>query len=363
MLYNLLYPFVEDCQIFNLFRYITFRSFGALLTSLILAFIMIPFLIRYLRAKFNKGQPIRDDGPQQHLLSKQGTPTMGGIAIISSAIISCLLWGDLSNQYLWITIFVTLGCAILGFVDDYLKVSKHNTKGVPGKLKLLCQFSIAIIAGLWIQSIADDSYNSHIAFPFVKNFLLNLGWFYLPFIAVVIIGSSNAVNLTDGLDGLAIMPIIIASGCFALFAYVVGSSKFAHYLQLQFVAGSAELAVFCAAMIGAGLSFLWYNAQPAEIFMGDVGSLACGGAIGTVSVITKHEIVLGIVGGLFVIEALSVIIQVYYFKLTKGKRFFKMAPIHHHFEKCGWSESKVVARFWILAVIFAIIGLSTLKIR
>jgi phospho-N-acetylmuramoyl-pentapeptide-transferase len=362
MLYNIFFPLAEQFKIFNLFRYITFRSAGAILTSLIIAFITIPFLIRYLRKKFQKGQPIRNDGPQQHL-AKQGTPTMGGIAIVFSVLVSCLLWGNLSNSYLWVAMFVTLSCALLGFADDYLKVSKYNTKGVPGKIKLVCQFAIAVIAGLWIEHIAPASYNSHITFPFFKNFLLDLGWFYIPFIAVVIIGASNAVNLTDGLDGLAIMPIVIAFSCFAILAYVGGSSNFAHHLKLQFVEGSAELTVFCAAMIGAGLGFLWYNAQPAEIMMGDVGSLACGGAIGTVSVIVKHEILLAIIGGLFVIEALSVIIQVYYFRFTKGKRFFKMAPIHHHFEKCGWSESKVVTRFWIIALIFAIIGLSTLKIR
>ena len=362
MLYKIFYPMAEYFQLFNLFHYITFRSTGAVLTSLIITFITIPFLIRYLRKRFNKGQPIRDDGPQQHL-AKQGTPTMGGIAIIFSIIISCLLWGDLSNSYLWIAMFVTLGCAGIGFADDYLKVSKYNPKGLPGKIKLICQVSITIIAGLWIQHVAPAEYNSHITLPFLKNILIDLSWFYIPFITVVIVGSSNAVNLTDGLDGLAIMPIIIAASCFALLAYLTGSSKFATYLQLQFVEASAELAVFCAAMVGAGLGFLWYNAQPAEIMMGDVGSLACGGAVGTVSVIIKHEIMLAIIGGLFVIEALSVIIQVYYFRFTKGKRFFKMAPIHHHFEKCGWSESKVVIRFWIIAVIFAIIGLSTLKIR
>ncbi len=362
MLYKIFFPLAEHFQVFNLLRYITVRSAGALLTSLIIAFIMIPILIRYLRKVFYKGQPIREDGPQQHLV-KQGTPTMGGIAIVFSVISSCLLWGDLDNSYLWMAMFVTLSYAMLGFADDYLKVSKYNSKGVSGKLKLIYQIVIAVIVGIWIQNIAPISYGSHITIPFLKNVLVDLGWFYIPFITVVIIGSSNAVNLTDGLDGLAIVPIVIASACFALIAYLTGSSKFAYHLQLQFIEGSAELAVFCSAMIGAGLGFLWYNAQPAEIFMGDVGSLACGGAIGVVSVVIKHELLLAIIGGLFVIEAVSVIIQVYYFKFTKGKRFFKMAPIHHHFEKMGWSESKVVARFWIIAVIFAIIGLATLKIR
>lgn len=362
MLYNLLYPLAAQYPVFNLFRYITFRSGCALLISLTISLITIPFLIRYMRKTFHKGQPIRDDGPQTHL-SKQGTPTMGGIAIVFAVLTSCLICGNLNNPYLWITIFVMLSCALLGFVDDYLKVSKYNPKGIPGKLKLICQLAIALIAGLSIQYLAPLSYNSHIAIPFFKNVLLDLGWFYLPFVAVVIIGASNAVNLTDGLDGLAIMPIIIAFSCFAIICYITGSSKFATHLQLNFIEGSAEIAIFCTAMIGAGLGFLWYNAQPAEIMMGDVGSLACGGAIGVISVIVKSEILLAIIGGLFVIEAMSVIIQVYYFKLTKGKRFFKMAPIHHHFEKCGWSESKVVIRFWIIALIFAIIGLATLKIR
>lgn len=362
MLYKIFYPMVDYSPVFNLFRYITFRSAGTIITSLIISFLAMPFLIRYLRKKFNKGQPIRSDGPEQHL-AKKGTPTMGGIVIIFSVISSCLLWGNLSNCYLWLAMFVTLSCAALGFADDYLKVSKYNPKGVPGRIKMVCQFLIAIIAGIWIQNIAPDSYNSHLALPFFKNMLIDIGWFYIPFIAVVIMGSSNSVNLTDGLDGLATVPIILACACFALISYLTGSPKFADYLHLQLVQGSAELAVFCCAMIGAGLGFLWYNAQPAEIMMGDVGSLACGGAIGIVSVITKHEITLAIIGGLFVMEAVSVIIQIYYFRFTKGKRFFKMAPLHHHFEKCGWSESKVVVRFWIIAVVFAIIGLATLKLR
>ena len=362
MLYNLLYPLASHFHLFNLFKYITFRSVGAMLTSLLIVFFTMPFLIRYLRVKFNKGQPIREDGPEQHL-AKQGTPSMGGIVIVLSTLLSSLLWGDLKNSYLWLALFVTISCSALGFADDYLKLSKYNTKGVPGKIKMAAQFSISIIAGIWIQSVAPQDYNSHVALPFLKDFLLNLGYFYIPFIAFVLVGSSNAVNLTDGLDGLAIVPVVIASGCFALIAYLVGSLKFSHYLQVQYIEHSAELAVFCASIIGAGIGFLWYNAQPAEIMMGDVGSLALGGAIGIVGIITKHEITLAIIGGLFVVEALSVIIQVYYFRFTKGKRFFKMAPLHHHFEKSGWSESKVVTRFWILSVIFAVIGLVTLKIR
>lgn len=362
MLYNLLYPLSDQFHFLNLLRYITFRTAGAILTSLLIALFIIPPLIRYLRKTFDKGQPIRNDGPQQHLL-KQGTPTMGGIAIVISIIASCILWGDLKNHYLWMVLFITIGYALLGFVDDYLKVSKYNPKGLPGKVKLLFQITLAILAGLGIQSFADPSYSSHIALPLFKDLFINLGWLYIPFIVVVIVGSSNAVNLTDGLDGLAIVPIMIATMCFALLSYLTGSHKFASYLQIQHVEGCAELTVFCASLIGSGLGFLWYNAQPAEVFMGDVGSLACGGALGVISVIIKHEILLAIIGGLFVIEALSVIIQVYYYRISGGKRFFKMAPIHHHFEKSGWNESKVVVRFWIIAVIFAIIGIATLKIR
>lgn len=362
MLYSFLFPFCDNIQVLNLLRYITFRSAGAILTSFLIAFFLIPYLIRYLKKTFIKGQPIRDDGPATHA-SKKGTPSMGGIAIVFSVVLSSLLWGNLSNAYLWVALFVTISCALLGFADDYLKMTKYNPKGVPGKIKLICQISIALIAAISIQKIAPNSYNSHLTVPFLKTLLLDLGWFYIPFIIVVITGSSNAVNLTDGLDGLAIMPLIIAFACFALLAYVSGNINFANYLKIQFVEGSAELTVFCSSMIGAGIGFLWYNAQPAEIMMGDVGSLSTGGALGLVSVIVKHELLLALIGGLFVIEALSVIIQVYYFKLTGGKRFFKMAPIHHHFEKSGWSESKVVIRFWIIALIFAIIGLSTLKIR
>jgi phospho-N-acetylmuramoyl-pentapeptide-transferase len=277
--------------------------------------------------------------------------------------ISTLLWADLSNQYIWITLFVTFGFGALGFADDYLKVTKKNTKGVAGKKKLLVQFALCLIAALWIQHLSPVNYSHHLAFPFFKNLLLNLGILYIPFIMIVVVGASNAVNLTDGLDGLAIVPIMIAAGCFALICYIVGHSSFSGYLQIHHIPGAGELSVLLFSIIGAGLGFLWFNAPPAKIFMGDVGSLSLGGTLGSVAVITKHEIVLSIIGGLFVMEALSVIIQVYYFKLTGGKRFFGMAPVHHHFEKKGWSESTVVIRFWIIAVIFALVGLSTLKLR
>jgi len=319
-------------------------------------------IIRWLKNKQNEGQPIRLDGPEGHLLTKKGTPTMGGVMMLLSVGISTLLWADITNQYVWVVLFVTFGYGALGFIDDYLKVTKKNTAGVRGKLKIVVQVLIALIASCWIQYLSIPAFESHLAFPFFKNLLLNLGIFYIPFAIIVMVGASNAVNLTDGLDGLAIVPIMIAAACFGLIAYLVGHVKFADYLQIHAVSGAGEIAVFCASMIGAGLGFLWFNAPPAKVFMGDTGSLAFGGSLGVISVIVKHEIVLAIIGGLFVMEAVSVIIQVYYFKLT-GKRFFGMAPIHHHFEKKGWSEPTIVIRFWILAVIFALIGLSTLKLR
>lgn len=362
MLYNLLAPLAEDFQVFNLFRYLTFRSGGAMMTALIICFIIGPGMIRWLRAKQKQGQPIREDGPESHLLTKQGTPTMGGLMMLLSVFISTLLWADLTNDYVWIALFVTGGYGLLGFMDDYLKVTKRNTKGVSGKMKLAAQFGIAFAACYWVQHVADASIETHLAIPFWKSLLIDLGWFYIPFVLVVIVGASNAVNLTDGLDGLAIVPIMIAAGCFALISYLVGNQVFSNYLQIVSVPGSGELAVFCATIIGAGLGFLWFNAPPAMVFMGDTGSLSFGGALGAIAVITKHELVLAIIGGLFVLEAVSVIIQVASFKLT-GKRVFRMAPIHHHFEKKGWAEPTVVIRFWIIAVILAIIGLSSLKLR
>jgi phospho-N-acetylmuramoyl-pentapeptide-transferase len=361
MLYNLLVPLADDAQFFNLFRYLTFRSGGAILTALLISFIIGPRLIRWLRTKQHGGQPIRDDGPETHL-SKKGTPTMGGLMMLFAVTISTLLWADLSNHYVWILLFVTLGYGAIGFMDDYLKVSKKNHKGLSGKKKLVLQFAIALLAVLWIGAAMPDHLENRLALPFVKHVLIDLGIFYIPFAMVVLVGASNAVNLTDGLDGLAIVPIMIAAGCFALIAYLVGNAVYANYLFLERVPGAGELAVFCAALIGAGLGFLWYNAPPAMVFMGDTGSLAFGGSLGTIAVITQHEIVLVIIGGLFVMEALSVMIQVASFKLT-GKRVFRMAPIHHHYEKLGWKEPTVVIRFWIVAVILALIGLSTLKLR
>lgn len=362
MLYHLLYPLADEFQIFNLFRYLTFRSGGAVLTALLISFIVGPRLIRWLRVKQQGGQPIREDGPESHLLTKKGTPTMGGLMMLFAVTVATLLWADLANLYVWVVLFVTLGFGAIGFMDDYLKVSKKNVKGLAGKKKLLAQFVIAVIAVVLIQQEAPPEVAQHLAIPYLKNVLIDLGLLYLPFAILVLIGASNAVNLTDGLDGLAIVPIMIAAGCFALISYLVGNAVFASYLQVVPVPGAGELAVFCAAMIGAGLGFLWYNAPPAMVFMGDTGSLAFGGSLGAISVITKNELVLGIIGGLFVLEAVSVMMQVVSFKLT-GKRIFRMAPIHHHFEKLGWKEPTIVIRFWIIAVILALIGLSTLKLR
>jgi phospho-N-acetylmuramoyl-pentapeptide-transferase len=362
MLYNLLFPLADEYQFFNLFKYLTFRSGGAVITALIISFMFGPAIIRWLRKKQRHGQPIRDDGPESHLLTKKGTPTMGGMMILLAVSVSTLLWADLTNQYVWIILLVTGGYGLIGFLDDYLKVTKRNSKGLPGKLKLLGQFAIAALAAWWIIHIAPEDQATHLAVPFFKDFLPNLGWLFIPFAMLVMVGSSNAVNLTDGLDGLAIVPIMIAAACFALIAYLAGNMVFASYLQIHAVPGAGELTVFCAALIGASLGFLWFNAPPAMVFMGDTGSLSFGGAIGAISVITKHELVLVIIGGLFVLEAVSVVVQVISFKLT-GRRVFKMAPIHHHFEKMGWQEPTIVIRFWIIASILALIGLSTLKLR
>lgn len=362
MLYNLLFPLADQFQFFNLFKYLTFRSGGAMMTSLIISFICGPAIIRWLKSKQAEGQPIRTDGPESHLLTKKGTPTMGGVMILLAVVVSTILWADITNHYVWIVLMVTLGFGLVGFMDDYMKLTKRNHVGLRGRMKLVVQFTIAGIAVLWIQAVTSSSIHSHIAVPFAKNLLINVGWFYAVFAMLVMVGASNAVNLTDGLDGLAIVPIMITAGCFALIAYLVGNFKFAEYLQINNVPGSGELAVFCSALVGASLGFLWFNAPPAMVFMGDTGSLSFGGSIGAISVITKHELVLVIIGGLFVVEAASVIVQVASFKLT-GKRVFKMAPIHHHFEKLGWAEPTIVIRFWIIASILALIGLSTLKLR
>ncbi|PCJ35128.1 MAG: phospho-N-acetylmuramoyl-pentapeptide-transferase [Alphaproteobacteria bacterium] len=362
MLYHLLYPLSEDYGIFNLFRYLTFRTGGALMTAFLISFLCGPRIIGWLKSKQTNGQPIRLDGPESHILTKQGTPTMGGFLILLGLTVGTLLWTDLSNQYVWACLVVTTGFGLIGFFDDYKKITKSSSDGVSGKLKLFLEILVSVIAVLMIMDKAGGGINSQLAVPMFKNMLIDLGWFMIPFAVFILVGASNSVNLTDGLDGLAIMPVIIAAGTFALISYLVGNIVFADYLQLTYVAGAGELAVFCAAIIGAGLGFLWFNAPPAMIFMGDTGSLALGGALGAISVITKHEIVLGIVGGLFVLETVSVIVQVVSFKLT-GKRVFRMAPIHHHFEKKGWAEPTIVIRFWIIAVLLALVGLATLKLR
>lgn len=357
----LLVQFADEFTAFNVFRYITFRTGGALITSVFIVFLFGPAIINSLRVRQGRGQPIRADGPQTHF-KKAGTPTMGGLMILCGIIGSSLLWANLSSIYVWTVLMVTLGFGLIGFYDDYLKVTKQTDKGFSGKVRLALEFVIAGIAAWVIMGAGQSPFSSSLTFPFFKDLLLNLGLFFIPFAAFVIVGSGNAVNLTDGLDGLATVPVMVAAASFGVVAYLSGNAIFADYLQIHFVPGTGELAVILGAVIGAGLGFLWFNAPPAAIFMGDTGSLALGGLIGTVAVATKHEIVLAIIGGLFVVEILSVIIQVAVFKLT-GKRVFLMAPIHHHFEKLGWTESQVVIRFWIIAVILALIGLSTLKLR
>ncbi|MET0532422.1 phospho-N-acetylmuramoyl-pentapeptide-transferase [Microvirga sp. 2YAF29] len=346
----------------NIFRYITFRTGGATATALLFVFLFGPAIISLLRLKQGKGQPIREDGPQSHLLTKRGTPTMGGLMIMAGVLVSALLWANLANPYVWIVIFVTVGFGGIGFYDDYLKVTKQSHKGFSGRSRLAIEAAIAAIACIAISYVEAPGLANKLVLPFSKELIFNLGWFYIVFAGFVIVGAGNAVNITDGLDGLAIVPVMIAAGTFGFIAYLAGNAVFANYLQIHFVPGTGELAVICGALIGAGIGFLWFNAPPAQIFMGDTGSLALGGLLGTIAVATKHEIVLAIVGGLFVLEIMSVIIQVASFKLT-GKRVFKMAPIHHHFEQLGWTEPQVVIRFWIIAVVLALVGLSTLKLR
>ncbi|EIM71996.1 phospho-N-acetylmuramoyl-pentapeptide-transferase [Nitratireductor aquibiodomus RA22] len=357
----MLVELADEVSVFNVFRYITFRTGGALITSALIVFLFGPMIIASLRVRQGKGQPIRADGPQTHF-KKAGTPTMGGLMMLSGILGSCALWANLSSVYVWVVLMVTVGFGAIGFYDDYLKVTKQSHLGFSGKARLSAEFLIAGIAAWTIMQAGQAPFSSSLTFPFFKDFLLNLGIFFIPFAAFVIVGAGNAVNLTDGLDGLATVPVMVAAASFGVIAYLSGNAIFANYLQIHFVPGTGELAVILGAVIGAGLGFLWFNAPPAAIFMGDTGSLALGGLIGSVAVATKHEIVLAIIGGLFVVEILSVIIQVAVFKMT-GKRVFLMAPIHHHFEKLGWTESQVVIRFWIIAVLLALIGLSTLKLR
>ena len=348
-------------KVLNLLRYITFRTGAAFLTALLMSFVLGPRLISWLKKMQVNGQPIRDDGPASHLITKVGTPTMGGVLILISLVSSVILWSDLTNPIVWSILIVLLGFGAIGAADDFLKLSRRHNRGLTGRHKLLLQIMITSLF-LLAQYKLLPSYTHDISFPFTKGVMLNIGFLFPIWATIVIVGASNAVNLTDGLDGLAIGPIIIASCCFAIICYVVGNIKFSDYLHIFYVANAGELSVFFGALIGSGLGFLWYNAPPARIFMGDTGSLAIGGAIGAIAVTIKHEIVLAIIGGLFVIEALSVIIQVGYFKMTR-RRIFLMAPIHHHFEKKGWSEPTIVIRFWIIAAILGLIGLSSLKIR
>jgi phospho-N-acetylmuramoyl-pentapeptide-transferase len=349
-------------DVFNLFRYITFRAGGAFFTALIFGFIFGRPLIEALRRKYAGGQPIRDDGPAHHVTTKAGTPTMGGLLILAALTLSTLLWARWDNPYVWMVLGVTVAFGLVGFVDDWAKVSRSSTQGVPGRVRLAIGFVIAAVAAAAAVWVHPDELSAQLAVPVFKDVLFNLGWLFIPFAMVVIVGSANAVNLTDGLDGLAIMPVMIAAGTLGVIAYAVGRVDFTEYLDVHYVPGTGELLIFTAGLIGGGLGFLWYNAPPAAVFMGDTGSLALGGALGAIAVATKHEIVLAIVGGLFVAEAVSVIVQVAYFKAT-GKRVFLMAPIHHHFEKKGWAEPQVVIRFWIISLILALIGLATLKLR
>ena len=361
MLFNLLTPLADEYIVFNLFRYLTFRTGGAIMTALLVSFVFGSTIINWLKAAQNGNTPVREDVPEGHL-KKVGTPTMGGFLILLAISVSTLLWADLRSGYVWLVLLVTMGFGAIGFADDYLKLAGYRSKGLPGRVKLILEIIIAMIAAYWAMTISPVQLSESLVIPFLKNILVNLGWFFIPFAVFVIVGASNAVNLTDGLDGLAIVPVMIAAACFGFIAYLVGNSVYSGYLQLHYVVGVGELSVFCGALVGASLGFLWYNAPPAMVFMGDTGSLSVGGALGTISVVTKHEFVLAIIGGLFVLETVSVIVQVVSFKLT-GKRVFAMAPLHHHFEKKGWAESTIVIRFWVIASILALIGMSTLKLR
>jgi len=358
MFYHLSQWLADSASFFNLFRYITFRTIYASLTALLICLVFGPMFIRKLR-NLQVDQPIREDGPTTHF-QKAGTPTMGGVLIVFSVVVSTLLWADLSNLYIFMVLLVTISYAAIGFVDDYRKQIKKDSRGLPGRYKLLWQVIVGILVGVLLYM--DPNFSTELSVPFLKDITPDLGWLYIPFAIFVIVGTSNAVNLTDGLDGLAIGPVVIVAATYLVFAYVSGHVDFADYLLITFIPNAGELSVFCGTIVGAGIGFLWYNSHPAEIFMGDVGALSLGGAIGMVAVATKHELLLVIVGGLFVVETLSVIIQVGYFKLKK-RRILKMAPLHHHFELLGWPEPKIIVRFWIISIMFALLAISTLKIR
>ena len=352
----------DKINVLNVFRYITFRTGGAIVTAMLFVFLFGSPIIDLLRLKQGKGQPIRADGPKSHLITKTGTPTMGGLMMLLGIVVATLLWANPRNPYVWIVLAVTLGFGFVGFYDDYLKVTKQTHSGFAGKLRLLIEGVIAIAACYALVKLGRDAASTSLAIPFFKEMVFNFGWFFVLFGAFVMVGAGNAVNLTDGLDGLAIVPVMIAAASFGMIAYLTGNAVFSDYLQINYVAGTGELAVLCGAVLGAGLGFLWFNAPPASIFMGDTGSLALGGMLGATAVAVKHEIVLAVIGGLFVLEAVSVIVQVVSFKMT-GKRVFRMAPLHHHFEQKGWTEPQIVIRFWIISVMLALAGLSTLKLR
>ena len=361
MLFNILTSYIESYSFLNVFKYLTFRTGLSVITSLIVVFVIGGPLIKIFSEKMITG-PIRQDGPIDHIIKKSGTPTMGGVIIIIGILTSTLLWADLKNVFIWALVFVSLGLGLLGFIDDLLKIKFKNSRGLNSKLKFLGQLIISAIALFILIKFSDHEYLYNLYFPFFKNLIWDMGLFFIPFGLFVLIGSSNAVNLTDGLDGLATVPVMLVAFSFTLISYVVGNTIFSEYLKLQYIPGVGEISIFCGSIVGSCLGFLWYNAPPAKIFMGDTGSLSLGGSLAAVAIIVKHEIVLAIIGGLFVLETVSVIIQVVSFKLT-GKRIFKMAPIHHHFEQKGWAESTIVIRFWIIAIILALIGLATLKIR
>ncbi len=353
---------INQFSFLNLFNYITFRAGGATLTALFLSLIFGKTIITKLKTIQPKGQPIRKDGPEDHIVKKSGTPTMGGILILLSIILSTIIWSDLKNMFIWVVLLVTLSFGILGFIDDYLKIKFYSSSGLKAKIRILLQIFVSLIIIIMIIKLLPNEISTFLNFPFLKDFSINLSWLFVPFGIFIIIGSSNAVNLTDGLDGLAIVPVMIVGFSFAIISYIVGNLVFSNYLQIQYIPGSGELAIICGALVGASLGFLWFNAPPAMVFMGDTGSLSMGSLIGTIAIIVKHEIVLAIIGGLFVFETLSVIVQVLSYKIT-GKRVFQMAPLHHHFEKKGWAESTIVIRFWIIAIVLALVGLATLKIR
>ncbi|MDX9821166.1 MAG: phospho-N-acetylmuramoyl-pentapeptide-transferase [Syntrophales bacterium] len=359
MIYHLLYPLHETISYFNVFRYITFRTIYAAITALVICFIIGPWMIRKLQS-LQIGQPIREDGPATHLY-KKGTPTMGGLLIIFAVTVSTLLWANLTVDYVWLVLTVTIGYGLIGFVDDYHKLVRRNSRGVPGRNRLVAEILIALMVSIILYS--KSGFTSAVTIPFFKTALPDLGWGYVLLSTFIIVGAANAVNLTDGLDGLAIGPAITCVMTYLLFSYFAGNIRIARYLQIPYVAGTGELAIFCGAAVGAGIGFLWYNAYPAQIFMGDVGSLSLGGGLGTLAIITKQEILLAIVGGIFVVETFSVILQVGWFKLSHGKRIFRMAPLHHHFELKGWAEPKIIVRFWIISILLALVAISTLKLR